>query len=150
MENKTKYNTRKSAKVGKAYAFFDCDASKKQIENSMPNIKRKTRTPEGLQLLLHEGISELQLDNQLIVQINYPGDYRVMSSKRIKQDYEKERRPLASLKYVLEANYRGASNEVTAKELGTVVDNVLRFNKDQGLFRSAVVYEENGEYLLRE
>ena len=39
------YNARKSAKVGKAYAFFDCDASSKQIEESMPDIRSEARTP---------------------------------------------------------------------------------------------------------
>ena len=138
-------------KTGKAYAFFDCDASGRQIKESIPDIRRDARTPRGLQMLLHEGISGLQLDETLSEQIQYPDDYRVMSSERIKQRYEEERRPLASMEYSLVANYIGASNEDAANELGDII-NVIhrRFNKDQGLFRGAVVYEKDGEYCLRE
>lgn len=152
MANRTKLpNVRKSAKVCKAYAFFDCDASSEQIKKSMPDIRRGARTPKGLQLLLHEGISGLQLDEKLAKQIQFPDDYRVMSSERLKQGYEEERRPLASLKYVLVANYREASNEDTANELGDVMNVIYhKFNRDQGLFRGAVVYEKEGEYRLRE
>ncbi|MDP2925861.1 MAG: hypothetical protein Q8N99_05810 [Nanoarchaeota archaeon] len=145
------YNARKSAKVGKAYAFFDCDASKQQIETSKPQIRSKAKTPKGLQMLLNEGISGLQLDEKLAEQIQYPDDYRTMSSERIKQGYEEERRPLASMKYVLVANYEGASNKDAANELGDVMNVIHRmFNEDQGIFRGAVVYEKNGEYQLRE
>ena len=144
------YTTR-SAKVGKAYAFFDCDASKQKIEKFEPQIRSEAKTPKCLQMLLNEGISGLQLDKTLAEQIQYPDDYRVMSSEGIKQGYTEERRPLASMKYVLVANYRGASNEDVANELGDVINVIHRkFNKDQGIFSGAVVYEKNGEYQLRE
>ena len=136
---------------GEAYAFFDCDALKQKIEKSEPQIRSEAKTPKGLQMLLNEGISGLQLDKTLAEQIQYPDDYRVMSSEGIKQGYTEERRPLASMKYVLVANYRGASNEDVANELGDVINVIHRkFNKDQGIFSGAVVYEKNGEYQLRE
>ena len=145
------YNSRKSTDVGKAYAFFDCDASKEDIKKSEPQIRGDAKTPKGLQMLLNEGISGLQIDGTLAKQIQYPDDYRVMSSERLKQGYKEERKPLASMKYVLIASYRGASNEEVANELGDIT-NVIhrRFNRDQGMFRGAVVYEKNGEYQLRE
>ncbi len=77
-----------------------------------------------------------------------------MSSERLKQGHKEERRPLASIasmKYVLEANYRGASNEDTANELGDAVNLIhCEFNRDQGLFRGAVIYEKDGKYIFRE
>ncbi len=137
-------------KTGKAYAFFDYDSSKQEIEESEPQIRSEAKTPKGLQRLFNEGISGLQLDETLAEQIQYPDDYRVMSSERINQGYKEERRPLASMKYVLVANYRGASNEDVANELRDVM-NVIhrRFNRDQGIFSGADVYEKNGEYQLK-
>ena len=138
-------------KTGKAYAFFDCDASVQEIERSMPQIRDEARTPKGLQMLLHEGISGLKLDKTLSKQIQYPDDYRVMSSERLKQGCEKERKPLSDMRYSLVANYEGASNEDVANELGDVMNMIhRRFNRDQGMFRGAVVYKKNGEYQLRE
>ena len=142
---------KKETKVGRAYGFFDCDALRQRIEESLPRIKQDARTPHDLQMLLYEGVSGLQLDETLAEQIQYPDDYRVMSSEKLKQGYEEERRPLSSLKYVLLAHYEGASNEDVANELGGVLNDVhRRFNKDQGFFRGVVVYEKNGEYILRE
>ncbi len=139
----------KKEMIGKAYAFFDCDASKKQIEESMPQIRQDARTPRGLQMLLHEGISDLKLDKTLAEQIQYPDDYRVVSSKR--QVFEQESKPLSSMRYTLVASYTGASNEDVANELGDITNIIhTRFNRDQGIFRGAIVYEKNGEYHLRE
>ena len=102
-------------------------------------------------MVLHEGISGLQLDERLAEQLQYPDDYRVMSSERLKQRYDKEKRPLSSMKYSLVANYEGVSNKDVANEVGDVLNTIHRtFNRDQGIFRGAVVYEENGEYCLRE
>jgi len=138
-------------KIGKAYGFFDCDASKEEIEREIPSLRHDARNPRGLQLLLHEGISELQLDKALTEKIQYPDDYRIKSSKFNKQDYdEEEEKPLSEMKYVLEANYEGASNEKTAGELGDLLNCIhYEFNKDQNFLRGAVLYEKNGEYLFR-
>ena len=136
---------------GEAYAFFDCDASRQEIERYMPEIRYEARTPKSLRILLQEGISGLQLDETFAEQISYPADYRVMSSERLEQGYEEERRSLSDLQYVMVARYRVADNEDTAGELGDIL-NVIhrRFNRDKGLFRGAVAYEKDGEYILKE
>lgn len=137
-------------KTGKAYAFFDCDASKEQIERSIPSLRRDAMTPEGLQLLLHEGTSGLQFDKALTELIKFPEDYRVKSSKWRKQDHEEERKPLANMKYVLEADYNRASNKDAASELGDLLNVIhYEFNRDQSFFRGEIVYEENKEYIFR-
>jgi len=148
--NRETYHAKKSTNAGKAYGFFDCDATKEEIEREIPSLRHDARNPKGLQLLLHEGISELQFDKALTEKIQYPDDYRIKSSKFNKQDYEEEDKPLSKMKYVLEANYEGASNENTASEVGDLL-NVFHyeFNKDQSFFRGAVIYKENGEYLFR-
>ncbi len=138
--------------AGKAYAFFDCDASKAEIEQALPEIRQDDRTPRGLQMKLHEGISELQLDGALAKQIQYSDDYRVMSEERMGQGYESEARPLASLRYALVATCSKTTNERTAKELGDLMNYVhLNLDKDQGLFRGAIVYlNDNREWVLNE
>ena len=135
---------------GIAYAFFDCDASKEQIERAMPNVRYDARTPENLQLLLQEGIKGLKLDAKLSELIEYENDYRVMSSRRIRQPWEQESKSLSSMRYAMIASY-DRTNEETASELGDVVNDIHRkFDKDQEVFRGAVVYEKDGEYQLRE
>ena len=143
--------TIKDEKIGRAYAFFDCDASREQIDNSMPQLRHDAKTPEGLQTLLHEGTSELQLDNILSELIQYPDDYRVMSKERIKKPFEEERRSLASMKYVLVGDYKGACNKEVASELGDIM-NLISYglNTDSDVFRGAVVYEKDGDYFLSE
>lgn len=137
-------------KDGTAYAFFDCDASREKIDTSLPYIRQDAITPEGLQMFLHEGTSGLHLDKTLSQLIQYPDDYRVLLHKRFNQPHEEEKRSLASMKYALVANYKGASNEDAANELGSVLILLHSgLNTDKELFRGAVVYEKDGEYHLR-
>ena len=151
MTRKIEIKEDESYSVGRAYAFFDCDASKEEVEKSMPDVRSEAKTHKGLQMLLHEGISGLQLDEMLSEQIQFPDDYRVMSSERLNQGYQEERRPLASMKYALVGSCERVSNEDVANELDDVVNVIYRrFNIDQGLFRGAIVYEKDGEYCLRE
>ena len=146
------YNARKSANVvGKAYAFFDCDASKEQIELTMPSIRRDAQTPNGLELLLHEGVSGLKLDRKLRKAIQYPDDYRILSEKRRKQGYEQETMPAANLRYALTANLPKASNLATARELRGITNLIGLMNEDSTIYRCAVVYaEDDGGYRLLE
>lgn len=157
--SKEDYNARKSANVvdkstdvvGKAYAFLDCDASKEQIELTIPSIRRDAQTPDGLELLLNEGISGLKLDRKLRKAIQYPDDYRVLSEKRREQGYEQEAIPAANLRYALTANLPKASNLTTAKELRDIANLIGLMNEDSTIYRCAVVYaEEDSGYRLLE
>jgi len=134
---------------GEAYAFFDSDVSRKELEYSLPDIKKYTHSPKGLQILVKEGVSGTQFDERLLEQLEYPFDYRIMSHERAIEASE-ELRPLSSMKYSLIASYKRASNREVAEELITVLDNIHRlYNKDQGLFRCGIVYQaEDGEYEL--
>lgn len=137
--------------TGIAYAFFDCDAARREIAEGEAYIRTKANTPKGLQMLLTEGTSELKLDEALAELIEYRGDYRAMSSEGINRGYKKERKSLAGMKYVLVATCIGASNEDVANELGDILSIIHReFNIDQHVFRGAVVYKKDGEYQLRE
>ena len=46
-------------KTGKAYAFFDCKASKQSIEELLPHIRESVKTPNALELSLMEDIGTL-------------------------------------------------------------------------------------------
>jgi hypothetical protein len=134
--------------IGEAYAFFDCDASKEQIEIQIPELRKMSKTPNNLQLLLQEGISGLKLDRTLVKQLNFPAEYRVASSERRKVYCGKEKRPLASMKYALRANCPGISNEDTASELSDIMNGIFgTCNRDSDMGTGAVVYKTNdGEY----
>lgn len=138
-------------KMGVAYAFFDCDATKQAIVNSMPQTVQKARTPEGSQLELYEGTSGMPLDRTLREHTRIPGDYRVMTQERIARGYSEERKPLSMMRYGLIARCAGVDNRTAANELSDIVNCVHReHNRDQEMFRGAIVFEENGEYQLHE
>ena len=44
-------------KIGKAYAFFNCKASKGDIEGELPFIREFVKTPNELELTLMEGMA---------------------------------------------------------------------------------------------
>ena len=46
--------------IGKAYAFFNCRASKEKIEAELPTIRDLVETPYGLELSLKEGTDHLR------------------------------------------------------------------------------------------
>ncbi|MBS3092377.1 hypothetical protein J4466_03070 [Candidatus Pacearchaeota archaeon] len=140
-----------SENPGKAYAFFDCDASESYLKEVMQGIVEDSESPKGLELSVQEGISGLKLDENLVKAIQYPDDYRIMTSKRIikeRERKEREKRPAVSLKYSLITKCPGLSNEDTAKRTGNVMNYVRTLNKDSDVFRCALVYEKEGEYHL--
>ena len=134
---------------GTAYAFFDCDASKDELEKLLPDIRRDVQTASNLELKLHEGIAGLEFDEDLVQKIGYADDYRIMPEKMIQQGYEEERRPLASLRYVMIAQQVEETNKSVAGELAGIVNCTQAYNQSD-IFRGAISYEENGEYVLYE
>ncbi|MBT4136254.1 hypothetical protein HOD75_02160 [archaeon] len=136
-------------KIGKAYAFFDSDASYEELERDMPEIRDYAQTSEGLQLLLHRGSSRLQVSDRPDTLTKEPKDYRVLSS-RLSGGVARERKSLERMDYVLEASCEGMSNERVAGELGDVLNTIYRmYDEDSGQFNGAVVYEDNGEFVFR-
>ena len=148
--DKKAYYAREAAGVGEAYAFFDCDASKQELEDSISDVMDDAGVPREMRAFLRKGSSGLPRDSRLQAMVNYPADYRVMTAERKKQGWEPERKPLCKMEYSLVASFPGASNEEAALQLGDALDLIhWRFNRDSGVFRGAVVYEEGGEYGFR-
>ena len=51
--------------TGKAYAFFNCNASKEAIEREIPFIRKCAQTPNGLELSLIGGMDSLRGDSEI-------------------------------------------------------------------------------------
>ncbi len=47
-------------KIGKAYAFFDCQANYKEINAEIPVIREMVETPFSLETSLHVGVEKLR------------------------------------------------------------------------------------------
>lgn len=119
-------------KKGKAYGFFDCNASKKEIEVELPTIRDLSKTPSKLELSLIEGVDRLK------------GDSDLMSiAKEAKE---------ANMKYVMEATYPGTTNKATADELATILNQAYQsplYQKGEQ-FRGEIIYKKEGEYVFRD
>lgn len=126
------YNPRKPANVGKAYAFFNCEASKGDIEKELPFIRKCVKTPNTLELSLMEGTDTLTGDTQLL-----------QIAKEAKG---------AGIRYVMEATYPNATNHQTADEVASILNQAyqsLLYQKGEQ-FRGEVVYKDRGKYIFRE
>ena len=52
-------------KAGEAYAFFQCGASKREIESEIPLIRKVVGTPSELELSLTEGMDNVRGNDNL-------------------------------------------------------------------------------------
>ncbi|MBS3075166.1 hypothetical protein J4429_01775 [Candidatus Pacearchaeota archaeon] len=119
-------------KTGKAYAFFNCEASKRDIEKELPFIRECVKTPNALELSLMEGTDALIGDAQLL---------------QIARDAKD-----AGIRYVMEATYSNATNHQTADEVASILNQVYQsplYQKGEQ-FRGEVVFKERGRYVFRE
>ena len=114
--------------MGSAYAFFDCGASKEEIEEELPFIRDAVRTPGDLELSLTEGIGNLNSDGNLL-----------------------ELAKAEDRKYTLVANYHSGTNGKTADELADILNQAYQspFTHD-GRFEGKIVHGDWGKYSLRE
>lgn len=122
---------RKYAKAGKAYAFFDCKASKGDIEKEFPFIRERAITPKALELSLIEGTSILTRDSQLL---------------QIAREAEE-----AGIRYSLEATYPNATNHQTADELASILNQAYQspLYQEREQFKGEIFYKERGKYVFR-
>ena len=120
-------------KSGEAYAFFDCSASKENIEEEIVDIRRVIGTPGGLELSLTEGIN--------------PNIFNHPELRTIAQEAKD-----AQIRYVLGAKYNGATNKQTADELSSVLNQAYQspLYQDKERFVGGIFYKENEHYVKRE
>ena len=140
-------------KMGEAYGFFDCEASKERIEAVLPDIRSDVKTPSELELSLMEGPDGIRGDSKLMACYDRTRTRMIFpegmsTSKRSEMTKKAEK---TDVRYVMKAVNPGATNEDAARGLGCVLNCVAHMSSlYDGAFRGAVVYEENGEYVLHE
>ncbi len=123
-------------KTGKAYGFFDCKASKKEIETELSTIRRLAKIPSELELSLTElaDVSVFSLHGN-------PQLYSIVKDAKE-----------AKMGYYMEALYPNTTNKAAADEIATILNQTYQspLYKKGEPFKGEIVYEENGEYIFRE
>jgi len=120
-------------KTGRAYAFFNCNASKEAIEAELPTIRGLVQTPSELELSL--------TDNFKLKDFT---DYKLRS---IVKDAKK-----SGIKYLMTAKYPNGTNKRTADEVAGVINQAYQspLYEPNEPFNGAIVYKEMGSYIFRE
>lgn len=111
--------------VGEAYTFFDCKASREEIEKELPTIRQISNTPDELELYLTQEIN--------------PDNFRHPELREVAKQAKK-----AGIKYSIKANYVNATNEKTASELTDIMRNAYAsplYAKGED-FRCRVLYRD--------
>lgn len=122
----------KKENVGKAYGFFYCDASKQEMETELPTIRELVGTPSQLELSLIEGMD------------NIKGDKRLTALAQEARQY--------SINYMLQATYPHGTNRDAADEVASILNQAYQspLFETKKLYKGAIAYEENGEYVFRD
>jgi hypothetical protein len=117
---------------GRAYGFFQCDASKEEIEATLPKIRDAVGTPSTLELSLIDDIGNLE------------GDKRIITLAQEARE--------AGLNYILQATNPEGTNLETADELALILNQAYQspLYEAGAPFNGEIVYEMNGEYIFRE
>jgi tryptophan 2,3-dioxygenase len=116
---------------GKAYGFFRCDASKEEINDTLPRIRDGVGTSSGLELDLIKGVENLK------------GDEKITALA-----YHAKR---AGLNYVLQATHHEGTNLDAADELAPILNQAYQSHlyETGAQFSGKIVYEENDKYVFR-
>lgn len=135
---------------GRAYAFMDFEASKKQIEYELPKARKAAGTPSRLEISVREVkelIEDRTTDPELVRCISQnsicplvPKGYDGPTSKT-------ESRRMSDLKYVLEAKYSNATNKQASEEITDVTSFLgYTFSKDKPFYSLIISKDPNGQY----
>ena len=135
-------------RTGEAYAFFNCSASKEQIERELPFVRRASECSGGLEFSLRE-VNNLSEDKSTEPKL------RDIQSTRIYSTYPSRHRALMAtarptrigdLKYAIRARCSGKTSEETAQMLGDVVNGAYTIFDGGEVFTGAIVGRVDGEY----
>ena len=121
-------------KIGKAYAFFDCKASREDIEKELPNIRETVKTPNELEISLTEGFDNLPISTD---------DAQLLQFAEKAKD--------VNLKYFIEANYPNHGNRETADEISAVLNqaSLSPLDPEGKQIRGTIVYKHDKRYFFR-
>ena len=114
--------------IGKAYGFFDCRASKEEIEAEIPVIRDLVRVPSQLELSLVEGVDKVKGDSKL---------------SAVVEDAKE-----AGMRYAMLVKYPDATNRKAAEELSSILNQYYQtpLYEEGEPFRGEVVYQDGANY----
>lgn len=120
---------------GKAYAFFNCNASADEIGAEVPTIRECTRAPKKLELALYEHAKVFNL---------FQKDSALRNLARKATELGRQ--------YILEAKCPGKSNRETADELAGILNQAYQspLYQEGEPFTGGVVYRHRGKYNFRD
>ncbi len=121
---------------GKAYAYFNCNASKEQISDALPTIREFARTPAKLELSLLEINEDLTLPGKRDVAL------RSLTAEAA----------IAGRQYFIEAKCPGKNNQETANEVATILNQAYQspLYQEGEAFFGDIVYRQRSKYVFRE
>lgn len=129
---------------GKAYAFFDCQASKEQIEAELPKARYYAETPSNLELSLTAGEETLKGDAEAMKALKAAKKY---SLNRLPEN-QREGNPV-NYRYALCAKLPNATNPSAANKLNNIMNLLYGkqlYPKGEEFF-GEIVYKENDRYV---
>ncbi len=122
---------------GRAYAFFDCNASREEINEILPDIRDAVKTPKKLELsLVEEALSFIGYN---------PFDPELFEISREASE--------AKIRYALRARApSNMTNSQTADELAAILNQAYQspLYQDKEPFRGWIFYKEKGKYVSRD
>src|SRR3989344_1537971 len=120
--------------VGEAYAFFNCKASKAEIERELPTIRWLAQTSNNLEIYLMEGRVSL----------------RVNEDSELGQIADEAKK--ANIRYAMQANCPNLTNRQTADELSGILNQTYQspLFGEREEFNGTILYKENGRYISRD
>ena len=124
--------TKETQTVGEAYAFFNCNASKADIEAELPTIRGMAQTPSELELSLMEGMDSLEGDQEI-------------------RDISQEAKE-AGIRYAIRAKLPNSTNERTADEVSGILNQAYQSPLYQNgeRFVGHILYKKGSEYVSRD
>lgn len=131
--------------IGEAYAFFDCGASKQEIERELPFIRETSRIPGRLELSLtttKELEKDPNADPKLLDYIKTHSIYSIFSESRRELKAFAQPTKMTDLNYVLKAVYTSKTNAETASQLGDVLNGIYYTwgnNEGDEVFKGAII-----------
>jgi hypothetical protein len=116
---------------GRAYAFFDCNAPKEELEKKLPSIREEVQASSSLELLLKE-VKDFKRDPQVDPDL---------------RDFIQS----CELKYVLEAKNPHTSTEDVGVDLVAIMNQVYQlYGEDKPFYGEIVGKNKYGEYVFWE
>ena len=111
--------------IGTAYAFFDCRASTKRIEEEFSHIREAVKTPLSLELFLIENSWAIEGDRNLQALIGQMKDM--------------------NLEYLIKATDPNSTNKETAEEICAIFYQLKKSQlyQSEEKFRGFVFYENS-------